>query len=116
MSRDPLVALEDILTAISKIESYCGDMDLDAFRADNKTQDAVVRNLEIIGEATKRVPEDIRTKYPDVSWRPAAAMRDFLIHDYPEVDVEAVWSTVTRDLQPLKTEVQKIIDEHGKQE
>ncbi len=115
MTRDPLVALEDIVTAIAKIESYCGDMTLEAFHSDPKTQDAVVRNLEIIGEAVKRVPEEIRTKYSQVSWRPAAAMRDFLIHDYPEVDIEAVWSTITRDLAPLKTEVQKIIQEHGKE-
>ncbi len=74
----------------------------------------MVRNLEIIGEAVKRVPEEIRIKYPEVSWRPAAAMRDFLIHDYPEVDVEAVWSTVTGDLTPLKTEIQKIIEALGK--
>ena len=109
MNRDTLPALEDILRAIEKIEQFTAGTVIGAFRSDAKTQDAVMRNLEIIGEAVKRVPEDIRVKYPEIAWRPAAAMRDFLIHEYPDVDVDAVWETVSNDIPRLKAQVQKMV-------
>jgi uncharacterized protein with HEPN domain len=107
--RNYKVYCEDILRAIGNIEQYTGGMTLEHFSADGKTQDAVVRNLEIIGEAAKRIPEDVRSRYSHVMWRPAAAMRDFLIHDYPEVDVEAVWNTVASDLPAFKQGIEQIL-------
>ncbi len=110
-TRDHRLYLEDILAAIENIEKYTVDMSLESFRSDTKTQDAVVRNLEIIGEAVKRIPDSVRHKYPDVEWRPAAAMRDFLIHEYPEIDVEAVWDTIKSDLPSFKDGVKRCSNE-----
>lgn len=100
--RDVEVYLDDVLRAIRSIETYVAGMTFAVFSADQKTQDAVVRNLEVIGEAVKRVPDTVRSAYPDIAWHPAAAMRDFLIHEYPEIDVQAVWDTLHRDLPPFK--------------
>ena len=109
--RDYKVFLEDILTAITNIEKYTAGLSLEKFRSDAKTRDAVVRNLEVIGEATKRIPDSIRQAYPDIEWKPAAAMRDFLIHEYPEVDVEAVWDTIKTDIPVFKTGVTHCLNE-----
>ena len=106
--RDVRVYLDDILTSISRIEKYVEGMSMDQFRADSKTTDAVVRNLEIIGETVKKIPEDVRTAHPAIQWRPAAAMRDFLIHDYPSVDIEAVWNTIKEDLPPFKEGIEGV--------
>ncbi len=108
--RDYKVYLADILDAIASIETYTAGFTLEAFRADPKTQDAVVRNLEIIGEAAKRIPDYVREAHPDIAWRPAAAMRDFLIHEYPEVDVEAVWDTIQSDLPGFKVGIKQCLD------
>ncbi len=109
--RDTTLYLEDMLDAIASIESYTASMSAEAFDADGKTQDAVVRNLEVIGEAVKRIPDSVRETYPEIDWKPAAAMRGFLIHEYPEVDVQAVWDTIQRDLPPFKTGVAQCLQE-----
>ncbi len=72
-----------------------------------------MRNLEVIGEAAKRIPDAVREQYPDVEWRPAAAMRDFLIHEYPEVDVDAVWDTVKTDIPKFKEGVTRCLGDIG---
>lgn len=110
--RDIRVYLEDIITAIVRIETYVAGIDLEKFSDDQKTIDAVVRNLEIIGEATKKIPEEMRSAHPAIAWRPAAAMRDFLIHDYPSIDVEAVWNTIHIDLPPFKAGIEAIREDH----
>ena len=108
--RDATVYLDDVLRAIRSIETYVVGMSFEDFRGDQKTQDAVVRNLEVIGEAVKRVPESVRDAYPDIAWHPAAAMRDFLIHEYPEIDAQAVWDTVYRDLPAFKEGVNRCLE------
>lgn len=108
--RDYKVYLADILQAIASIERYTAGETLERFKADTKTQDAVVRNLEVIGEAVKRIPENVREAHPDLAWHPAAAMRDFLIHEYPEVDAEAVWNTVTGDLPLFKSGIERVAE------
>lgn len=100
--RDHTSYFNDILKAIEHIEKYTTGFTVEDFKKSDEKQDAVVRNLEIIGEAVKRIPDAVRATHPNIQWRPAAAMRDYLIHDYPEVDPEVVWNTIINDLPPLK--------------
>ena len=86
MPRDYKVYLEDILEAIGKVSRYTVGLSQEAFSGDEKTLDAVVRNLEVIGEAIKKVPGKIRSKYPEVEWKKIAGLRDILIHEYSGID------------------------------
>src|SRR5262245_45363032 len=86
MPRDFEVYLEDIRQAIGKIRRYTEGLTRDAFEQDDKTLDAVIRNLEIIGEAAKIVPDSVRASYPAIEWRKIAGLRDILAHQYFEVD------------------------------
>jgi uncharacterized protein with HEPN domain len=109
--REMLDYLQDILDAIESVESFVADMDYDTFEADEKTNFAAVRALEIVGEASKKIPPDIRREYPDVPWREMAGMRDKLSHDYFGVNLQRVFETVRRDLPPLRASIKKIVDE-----
>lgn len=109
--RDVETYLDDILHAAQNIEKYTAGMAYEDFSLDSKTCDAVVRNLEVIGEAVKRIPDTVRTRYPNIQWRPAAAMRDFLIHEYPEIDVQAIWDTIKTDLPPFESGVEECLRE-----
>ena len=83
------------------------------FFSDRKTQDAVVRNLEIIGEATKRVSATLKEAHPDIAWKPIAGMRDKLIHDYFGVNLQLVWDAVVRDLPDLKRKIDLLLKDLG---
>lgn len=111
--RNPQLLLEDMLLSIEKITSYIGAMDKDSFLKDARTVDAVVRNLEIIGEAASRIPEDFKTLHPQIPWRRAIGLRNRVIHEYFGVDLEIVWSVVTQDLPPLRAIVRQIVDTFG---
>jgi uncharacterized protein with HEPN domain len=111
MPRDFRVSLEDILDAIGWIETYVRDMTLEDFRADRKTQDAVVRNLEVIGEAVKNIPQFARARYPHVPWQRIAGLRDILIHEYFGIDLDIVWDVVATKLADLKTHVASMVDD-----
>jgi len=102
MPRDYRVSLDDILEAIERIRDYTGGMDLERFQADRKTVDAVVRNLEILGEAAKNVPPQVRALTPHVPWPKIAGMRDILIHAYFIVDCAIIWDVVENKLPDLK--------------
>lgn len=104
--------LVDILAAIERIEEFVENMSLEAFQADDKTTSAVIRKLEIIGEAVKGIPQEIRQDYPHVPWKEMAGMRDKLIHFYFGVDYELVWSTVRRRLPNVKQCIKEIIKKY----
>jgi uncharacterized protein with HEPN domain len=103
-----------MLEAIDNIKSYTDKMDYGAFERDKKTIDAVVRNLEVIGEAAKNLPEEIRRQYPDVNWKVVAGMRDRLIHEYFGVSIRITWETIKNDLPSLEATVRKIMRQQSK--
>ncbi len=113
MKRDNRLYIQDILDGINKIEEFVGDMNLEEFADDDKTSSAVVRKLEIIGEATKNVPEDIREKYKEIPWVDMARMRDKIIHFYFGVDHEIVWKVVKERLPEIKPWLIEIIKNWG---
>jgi len=111
MSRDYKVSLEDILSAIGKIDRYREGYQGRDFASDEKTFDAVVRNLEIIGEAVKNIPDDLRAKYPQIEWRKIAGMRDILTHAYFGIDNDIVIDVVLNKLPSLRGCISQMLDE-----
>ena len=100
--KDDSIYIDHVLNSINRILDYISGKDRKSFEEDLVTQDAVVRQLEIIGEATKRVSKDFRSKHPDIPWSDMAGMRDVLIHDYIDVDFGVVWKTASEDIPNLK--------------
>jgi uncharacterized protein with HEPN domain len=111
MPRDCRIYLEDILDAVHKVRSYTAGLSKAAFIQDDKTFDAVVRNLEIIGEAAKSVPDSVRANAPGVEWKKIAGLRDILIHEYFGIDGEIVWDIVQHKLPSLETAVQRLLSD-----
>ncbi len=107
MKKDSIY-LRHILDAVGKIESYVS-VGRETFLSTTHWQDAVVRQLEIIGEATKRISAELRSNYPDIPWRRMAGLRDILIHDYLGIDLPMVWEVTQRDLPDLKTKIEGIV-------
>ncbi len=109
MSQDFDIYLEDILEAIERIQAYVQDVTREDFETDRMRIDAVIRNLEVIGEAVKQVPDSVREKYPSVEWRKIAGLRDILIHKYFDVNLDLVWGVVKSNIPILKAEIQQIL-------
>jgi uncharacterized protein with HEPN domain len=105
VSRDYVQTLSDMLEACDRIASYLSDTDGGSLAKDRKTLDAVVRNLQVLGEAAKRVPETIRAQAPGIAWRKITGMRDVLIHDYFGVDDEVVWDAALMEVPRLRDEL-----------
>ena len=103
--------LDDILESVEKIKRFTKGMSYDEFVDDPKTVDAVLRNFEVIGEAAKNVPDDIRTEYTDVPWSEMAGMRDKLIHGYATVELQIVWETIRKEIPTLGTQIESVRDE-----
>ena len=103
--RDVALLLEDILAAIGKIERYTAGIGREAFLGDEKTIDAVVRNLEIIGEAARQVPGDFAAAHPQVPWARIAGLRNRIVHDYFGLDLEIIWQILQVDLPQLKSQL-----------
>ncbi|GAB5465206.1 MAG: DUF86 domain-containing protein [Candidatus Kapaibacteriales bacterium] len=108
--RDELIFLEDILECIEKIEEYIEDLSEKEFEENTEKQDAVIRRIEIIGEAAKNISEETRTKYPDIRWKEMAGMRDIVIHQYFGVSIGMIWRVASSDLIHLKSKIKKVLN------
>ena len=106
--REPALLLEDVSLSIDKIERYIVGMSADIFKADEKTVDAVVRNLEIIGEAVRQIPPAFKERHNNVPWSQIAGLRNRIVHDYFGLDLEMIWYIVTSDLPELKKKIEEI--------
>ena len=111
--REYLDCFIDILDALEKINNFTVGLDFERFAKDDKTTFAVIRALEIIGEAARKIPKSIRSRYPNVPWQDMAGMRDKLIHDYFGVDLRVVWKTLQIDLPPLQAIFHRITQEES---
>jgi len=101
--------IEDVIEAMNDAMSFVEGMEYDDFLKDRKTVYAVIRAIEIIGEAVKKIPELVKNRYPQIPWREMAGMRDKLIHEYFGVNLRAVWDTVKQDIPSLKPSFDKIL-------
>lgn len=102
--------LEDIRNSIRKIESYTSNLSFDEFKKDTLIIDAVVRNLTIIGEAARNMPEEIKSKNPKVAWKEAIGMRNKVTHEYFGVDEDILWKTIKEDLPILKKQISELLE------
>ena len=98
--------LNDILESISDIKEFTAGMTQENFSKDKKTIKAVVRSLEVIGEAAGKIPQQITNRYPEVSWQEIIGMRNRLIHEYFGIDLDIIWQTIEEDLKPLEVVIQ----------
>ena len=101
--------LRHIVEAVEKIQIYVDGMSLEDFLADTRTSDAVLRNLEIVGEAARLVPEEVTTRHQRVPWADMRALRNIVAHEYDRVDLRIIWEAVHLDLPPLVTLLQKVL-------
>jgi uncharacterized protein with HEPN domain len=115
MKREYRLYIDDILEAIEKIEKYMEDLSFDEFTEDTKTIDAVIRNFQIIGEATKRIPEEVKGRYADIPWREMAGMRDKLVHEYFGVKLDVLWKTIKNRLPELKVLIKEVLEKMNKE-
>ncbi len=111
MPRDNRQYLEDIIEAITRIRSYVGDMEERSFASDIRTQDAVLRNLGVIGEAVGRLPETIDEAAPDVEWRKIRALRNILVHEYFGVNLPIIWDVVQNKLTSVEAACRQLLEE-----
>lgn len=107
--RDYFDYMQDISDSIIDIENFIKGMNFNEFAKDKKTSNAVVRSLEVIGEAAKKIPENLRKKYQKLPWKEMARMRDKLIHGYFGVDIEIVWKVIKDELPPLKPLIEQVL-------
>lgn len=114
MNREIGDYIQDVLDAITKSMEFIEGMEYEEFLHDDKTIFAVIRAIEIIGEAVKNIPDNVKKEYPEISWIEMAGMRDKLIHGYFGVDQKRVWKTVKEEIPPLKPLFEKMLNELGK--
>jgi uncharacterized protein with HEPN domain len=105
--RDYIFYIDDIIEAIGKIEKYIKELTFDEFDRDSKVVDAVIRNFEIIGEASKNMPTEVKKRYSDIPWKIMAGMRNKLIHEYFGINKKVLWKTIKEDLAGVKPLIAK---------
>ena len=108
-SRDWRLYADDIIESCGRIRRFVAGMTFEAFVADERTCDAVIRNIEVIGEAAKNLPDDVIARAPDVEWRKIRGMRDILAHGYFGLDTKVVWNTATTKLDALERAVRGLL-------
>jgi uncharacterized protein with HEPN domain len=108
MKRDLNLFLDDILESIELLEKYTKDLSLEIFYEDSQIQDAIIRRIEIIGEAAKHFPESVRERHPKIPWRDVIGMRNYIVHDYFGINYDLLWEVATKDIYELKKEMLKI--------
>ncbi|HSW47852.1 MAG TPA: DUF86 domain-containing protein [Candidatus Saccharimonadales bacterium] len=109
MTRDPLIYIYDILESIGNIEEDTEGLLVDEFIQTRIVQQAVVRNIEIIGEASQQLPKSFKDRYPDIPWRKIVAMRNKIIHEYFGLKLNVVWETIRDDLPGLKEQLEALV-------
>lgn len=109
MQREPKVFLEDIYTAALRIETYTEGLSFDEFVDNDLVIDAVIKNILVIGEASKNIPEQIRQDNPQIEWRKMAGMRDMMIHGYFSINYRIVWDVVQNKIPTLRQQIKKLI-------
>ena len=112
MAREVALYLQDIWESLLAVEKYLKGVSLSDFQKNQQIQDAVVRRLEIMGEAAKNVDDAFRSLHPEIPWKKIAGLRDILIHEYFGVNIDRVWEVFRKDFPALKAELSKIIGEH----
>ena len=111
--RNARLLLQDMLESLEKIERYTTGLTFERFARDDRTVDAVVRNLEVIGEVARQIPSEVRERYPEVPWRRVIGLRNVVVHEYFAVDVEIVWTVVRQSLPELKEALRRMMAELG---
>lgn len=115
MKRDFGVFVEDILESITRIEEYTKDVSEDEFYNNIQLQDSIIRRFEIIGEAVKHIPQDLKDKYSEIPWKEIAGNRDIMIHEYFGVNLERIWKTIKEDILPFKEQLKKMLQDIDEQ-
>lgn len=110
MKKDPKIFLQHILESISEIKKYTSEVSREEFSRSTQVQDAVIRRLEIIGEAAKNISKTFKAKYDFIPWKKVTGSRDMLIHNYFKVDFESVWDTAIKDIPKLEQDINKILE------
>jgi uncharacterized protein with HEPN domain len=113
MRRNMKLYLQDIWESILAIEEYSHGLSEDEFYSNRQAQDAVVRRLEIIGEAAKNIDKDFRNKHPQIPWKKIAGMRDIIAHEYFGVKLDRVWDVIRKDLSDLKEKIRTVMEEEN---
>lgn len=111
MPREIKIILNDILEAVRKIEKYSNEVPYEKFLDDELLLDGIIRNLEIIGEAIKKIPDELKNNHPDLEWKKIAGLRDILIHEYFGIDLEIIWDIIKNKLPSFKAKIIQIIAE-----
>jgi len=111
--RDVGVLLEDILSAIDKISRFITGVELKKFIKDEKTVDAVVRNLEIIGEAARQIPSEFASQHPEIPWPHIIGLRNRIVHDYAGIDLELIWEIINNDLKSLRPAIEHLYNKEN---